>query len=389
MTRFLHTADWQLGKPFAGVEDSHKRALLLNERIDVLRRIGQLSRDHGAQFIVVAGDLFDSPQPTPAAVAAACGAIGQLGVPVYAIPGNHDHGGGGSLWEQDFFRRQSAELAPNLRVLLDRQPVEVPGAVLFPCPLLQRHEPVDPTFWLRALPVGGSWDPALPRVVLAHGSVLNFGSFSDDEDADGESQNQIDLTRLPPEAFDYVALGDWHGSKLVSRAAWYSGTPEHDRFLKGGDHDPGNVLLVDVERGRAPSVQKLRTSAIGWNELEWEFTDDASLGLLLGRVDELVGQRVNRDLLRVRLRGALGLEAFARLEQALESWEARLIRLRVENEVELAPSASELDTLTRRAGDPLVARVAARLSALTAGTGEAAQVARQALRELHLSCLPH
>ena len=30
---FIHTADWQLGKPFAGVDDVQKRALLQNERL--------------------------------------------------------------------------------------------------------------------------------------------------------------------------------------------------------------------------------------------------------------------------------------------------------------------------------------------------------------------
>jgi hypothetical protein len=38
-TTFIHTADWQLGKPFAGVTDPAKRALLQNERFQAIRRI--------------------------------------------------------------------------------------------------------------------------------------------------------------------------------------------------------------------------------------------------------------------------------------------------------------------------------------------------------------
>jgi hypothetical protein len=41
-TTFLHTADWQLGKPFAGVDDVQKRALLQNERLAV--RTGAVGR---------------------------------------------------------------------------------------------------------------------------------------------------------------------------------------------------------------------------------------------------------------------------------------------------------------------------------------------------------
>jgi len=85
---FLHSADWQLGKPFAGVDDLQKRALLQNERFAVIKRLARIAKEHGAEFVLVAGDLFDSPQATKATVAAACSAIGTIGVPVFAIPGN-------------------------------------------------------------------------------------------------------------------------------------------------------------------------------------------------------------------------------------------------------------------------------------------------------------
>src|SRR6187401_2481376 len=148
-TTFLHTADWQIGKPFAGVEDIQKRSLLQQERINMLERVAGAARDQNADFVVVAGDLFDSPSVTKATVSAACSAIGKLPIPVFAIPGNHDHGGPGSLWEQPFFRQEQAQLAPNLRMLLTPEAVELENAVLFPCPLLRRHESTDLTAWLR------------------------------------------------------------------------------------------------------------------------------------------------------------------------------------------------------------------------------------------------
>ena len=80
---FVHTADWQLGKPYAGIEDSQKRALLQNERLAAIKRMGELARERGAGFVVVAGDLLDSPTATKATVAAACGAIGALAMPVW------------------------------------------------------------------------------------------------------------------------------------------------------------------------------------------------------------------------------------------------------------------------------------------------------------------
>ena len=119
---FLHTADWQLGKPYARVTDDAKRARLQAERFECLKRIAAAVSQHKAAFVLVAGDLFDSPSPLKSSVAMACEAIGQMGVPVVVIPGNHDHGGPGSLWEQPFFLQQRDQLAPNLQVLLTTLP---------------------------------------------------------------------------------------------------------------------------------------------------------------------------------------------------------------------------------------------------------------------------
>ena len=94
---FIHTADWQIGKPFGTIPDPAKRALVRHRRIEVLKRIAQAARDQAAEFILVAGDLFDSPRATKSDVAALCKEAGQMPVPVIAIPGNHDHAGPGCV----------------------------------------------------------------------------------------------------------------------------------------------------------------------------------------------------------------------------------------------------------------------------------------------------
>jgi hypothetical protein len=46
--RFLHTADWQLGKPYARVTDPDKRSQLHRERFGAIGRLGELTRQQGA-----------------------------------------------------------------------------------------------------------------------------------------------------------------------------------------------------------------------------------------------------------------------------------------------------------------------------------------------------
>lgn len=385
--KFIHTADWQLGKPFNGVEDATKRALLQNERVETIKKMGVAIQERHAEFMLVAGDLFDSPSADKATVAAACSAIGSLGVPVYAIPGNHDHGGPGSLWEQEFFKRQQNELAPNFKILLSPEPVVLESVVLFPCPLLRRHEPADLTAWLRPADDFDARFGDKPRIVIAHGSVQGFGAFADDEESGGGAPNLLDLTRLPEGAFDYIALGDWHGTKDVGTKAWYSGTPELDRFVKGGGHDPGNILLVEPRRGQSPAVQRIRTGTINWHEVIYHFPDDSSLAGLQNQITQKIGQGANKDLLRLQLSGALGIKASGELAKLIEAWSARLLRVKSEDKTVIAPSVDEMAGLKSRAADPLISRVAGKLEELAKSADESeSAVARIALRELYLTC---
>lgn len=381
---FIHSADWQLGKPFARVPEESKRHSLQQERFHVIDRIGNLIRENDASFLLVAGDLFDSPSVTKSVVSQACAKIGALKVPVYAIPGNHDPGGPGSIWESDFFRHERSQLAPNLHILLESKPVLTESAVLFPCPLLRRHESADPTLWLR--PIGESEAPPdwgqRCRILIAHGSITAFQSAPDDEDA-AIQPNRLNLESLPQDHFDYIALGDWHGTKNVAPKAWYPGTPEIDRFPKGDENDPGNVLVVRAQRALLPKVEKIRTAKFQWHQLEHDFTGTPGLDALQTALSDLLGCRAQEDLLRLDLRGPLGITARNTLQTLLTSLESRLLRLKLADQTRIAPSQEELDALARRLQDPLISRVASRLAEMAAGSDEQAASAQIALCELH------
>jgi len=59
MIRFLHTADWQIGKPFGGYSDD-KRGELRAERFRAVERLAALANGREAAFVLVAGDAFDA-----------------------------------------------------------------------------------------------------------------------------------------------------------------------------------------------------------------------------------------------------------------------------------------------------------------------------------------
>lgn len=384
---FIHSADWQLGKPFGGIIDADKQARVRRERIDVLGRLGGLAREREAEFVLVAGDLFDSINPTNETVAQTFEVIGQMGLPVLAIPGNHDHGGPSGPWEQDFVLRQIKDMAPNFRVLLNAEPFELDTAIILPCPLLDKHTAKDPTGWLRDEQSAWVGLGDKPRVVLAHGSVHGFtGKDADEESVEHRPPNMVDLDRLPEGELDYIALGDWHGMKNVGAKAWYSGTPEPDRFPKGQEYLAGQVLVVQAGRGDEAGVEPVPVAGLRWLNEEFFFTEENGPAQLKQLIDEQLDGGGAGCLLRLHLKGSLNLSARANLNELRETWEALLLRLKLDDATQTTPDEEEMAALTQRAADPLISRVARELAGQMNGDGKDAEMARTALIQLHGIC---
>ena len=160
-----------------------------------------------------------------------------------------------------------------------------------------------------------------------------------------------------------------------------------DRFPRAADYRSGQVLLVDTNRGLQPEVFEIRTGAIGWHQLQHRFNSDADLERLEQILRDLIGPRSQEDLLLLELDGSLSLAAAARLQDLLQRFEARLLRLKLRDRTSVAPDAAELRLLTERAGDPLVARVAQRLQQQLELGEEEGELARMGLRELHRACV--
>ena len=382
--KFIHTADLQLAKPYGSIQDETKRVKLKDVRFDVFTTIKKMVEDEDAKFVVIAGDMFDSTTPTNYEVSQACSLIGAINVPVYVIPGNHDHGGKGSVWYQDFFIKEQPRLAPNLIILLEPKAIEIDHAILFPCPLLKRHEYDDLTSWLSIIDTS-VFPASKPKIVIAHGTTQDFSSVSTLDD-EYDVPNFIDLARLPENEFDYIALGDWHGTKKVGNKAWYAGTPEIDRFIKGAENKPGHILLVEADCKKAPVVTEIRTTKVEWYEKEFEFIDENSLNIFIAEIKALFGTRVAEDLLKLTLTGHLGLADFTKLEEQITTLESRMINLKLDNRVSITPTNDEIESLKNRLSDPLISSVADKLIQASMLGNEDAEIATVALRELYSAC---
>ena len=282
--KFIHTADWQIGMPAAQFGPEAPR--VREARFLSLQRLVNAAREYDAEFILVAGDVFDDLEVPEAQVQRVARILVGFERPVFLLPGNHDPGYAASLWR----RQHLWSDAPNVVLLLESVPVPIAGGgTLFPCPVSAKHGTQDATEW-----IAQHTDVQGFRIGIAHGGLLGAG-VTDDELNFPIARDAAERMRL-----DYLALGDWHGYLQFADSAGvirtvYSGTHERTAF---DDKNPGNVALVDIDApGAAP-----RVTPISVGELDWQVRTqtDLSLDALTLLCSELRGVE-DRERLVVRL----------------------------------------------------------------------------------------
>ena len=93
----VHTADWQLGKPFGSIEGD-TAALLREERFEAVKRIAALAQDRYVDAVLVAGDVFDSATTPDQIIQRALESMKTYSGPWVLLPGNHDPAQSESPW---------------------------------------------------------------------------------------------------------------------------------------------------------------------------------------------------------------------------------------------------------------------------------------------------
>ena len=87
--RFLHTADWQIGKPFR--QFGEREALLKRARLEAIETIGRLAVAEGVRHVLVAGDVYDSEAPAPQTLREPLERMRAFpGLAWQLVPGKHD-----------------------------------------------------------------------------------------------------------------------------------------------------------------------------------------------------------------------------------------------------------------------------------------------------------
>lgn len=364
MVRFIHTSDWQLGMTrhflAAGVQEHFSQA-----RIDALRKIGKVAREKRCDFVLVAGDAFDSNQVDRRTVARALEALRDIQMPVYILPANHDSLNAASVYTSPGF---TAAKPQNVHIITSSEPIPISnGFELVGTPWFAKKLTINPlsTLLQELQPVSG-----LTRICVAHGAVDIFSP--DNESAAIISLFQIEKA-IREKTVGYLALGDRHSLTQVGNTGriWYSGTPEVTDFR---ETEAGYIQFVELGQD---SINTESVYVGEWSFLEWE-RNLLSADDILALSSELK-QITNKErtAFRLKLTGTLTLTCNGMLSDLILNFEDLFGSLDV-RENELAVIADNADFRELNFSGFVDATVQRLRDKVTAGGAES-MVARDAL----------
>jgi DNA repair exonuclease SbcCD nuclease subunit len=334
--RFIHTADWQLGMTRHYLRGDAQPRYAAARR-DAVAQLRAVAEESGAEFVVVAGDVFEHNQLGPRVISQSLEAMRSIGVPVYLLPGNHDPLDASSVYTSELFR---AERPANVHVLAASGVHEVrPGLQLVAAPWRSKR----PTTDLAAQVLPGLPADGVTRILVAHGGVDIL-----DPDPTRPSLLRLAAVReaLDRGALHYVALGDRHSRTPVGDCGrvWYSGSPEVTNY-DDVESDSGHVLVVDID-GDGVSVAPRRVGRWRFTTLRRQVDNDRDIADLDMNLD-LLGDK-DRTVVRLALTGTLTVTDRAMLDACLDKYSRLFAGIGLwdsHSDLAVAPAAAEFADL--------------------------------------------
>jgi exonuclease SbcD len=275
--RFLHTADWHVGKPLRGRSR-------LDEYARALEQVAAVAIDRKVDAVLLAGDVFDSPAPPPEAEKLVYDFFARLlpeRIAGVVIAGNHDHprklGALASLLEG-----LRIHVRPEVRPPADGGVVRVPSrdgseeAAVAVLPFVPERKIVDActvmdaeykwyeAYSARIEQILAALAASLPaksvQIVLAH--LLVDGARV------GTGERELHLGQVYgvnpqqlPSSVQYIGLGHLHRPQeiLAPAKTLYSGSLVELDF--GEREQDKRVVVFEAKAGRPASIESVPLTA--------------------------------------------------------------------------------------------------------------------------------
>lgn len=229
MVKFLHTADWHIGRKLQGKDLLEDQQYVMN---NLISKIDETKPD----FLIIAGDLYDRSVPSKEATTLLQELLVKINIecniPIFAISGNHDSRERLAIGEA-WFSKHKFYLQTRLDQSFDKITFEDTDIYLLPYfePFEAREYFEDATLTTHNSATKRVIDEIYKNIDMSKTNILVAHTFvSGGLETDSEREISVGTVENVAveifEKFDYVALGHLHNPNAIKEERIkYSGSP--------------------------------------------------------------------------------------------------------------------------------------------------------------------
>ena len=229
MVKFLHTADWHIGRKLQGKDLLEDQQYVMN---NLISKIDETKPD----FLIIAGDLYDRSVPSKEATTLLQELLVKINIecniPIFAISGNHDSRERLAIGEA-WFSKHKFYLHTRLNQAFDKITIEDTNIYLLPYfePFEVREYFEDATLTTHNSATKRVIDEIYKNIDMSKTNILVAHTFvSGGLETDSEREISVGTVENVAveifEKFDYVALGHLHNPNAIKEERIkYSGSP--------------------------------------------------------------------------------------------------------------------------------------------------------------------
>ena len=229
MVKFLHTADWHIGRKLQGKDLLEDQQYVMN---NLISKIDEIKPD----FLIIAGDLYDRSVPSKEATTLLQELLVKINIecniPIFAISGNHDSRERLAIGEA-WFSKHKFYLHTRLNQAFDKITIEDTDIYLLPYfePFEAREYFEDATLTTHNSATKRVIDEIYKNIDMNRTNILVAHTFvSGGLETDSEREISVGTVENVAveifEKFDYVALGHLHNPNAIKEERIkYSGSP--------------------------------------------------------------------------------------------------------------------------------------------------------------------
>ncbi len=251
MVKFLHTADWHIGRKLQGKDLLEEQQVVLDDLITEMKKINP-------DFLVIAGDLYDRSVPSKEATTLLQELLVKINiecnVPIFAISGNHDSRERLAIGEA-WFSKHKFYLHTRLEQAFDKLSYEDADIYLLPYfePFEAREYFEDASLTTHNAAtkrvideIYKNLDTNKTNILVAHTFVS--GGLETDSEREISVGTVENVVVEVFDKFDYVALGHLHNPNAINEERLkYSGSPMAYSFSEASQTKGMRLIEVTKE----------------------------------------------------------------------------------------------------------------------------------------------